>query len=78
MVSERWFPENSQDEWQQALQQVLIECYRQALIVELKQQNYVQIKHHKLQDIADLYAFFKPKIDKYSEVVYKSHLGQSL
>ena len=78
VVSERWFPENSQDEWQQALQQVLVECYRQALIIELKQQNYVQIKHRKLQDIADLYAFFKPKIDKYSEVVYKSHLGQSL
>ena len=38
-------------------------------MLELKQGYYLQMKHHKLQEIADLYAYFKPKIERYSEAV---------
>ncbi|MFO1374251.1 MAG: hypothetical protein U1E99_06650 [Agitococcus sp.] len=65
VVSEHFFPAIADDWYAQFLE----ECCLKALVVELKQGYYVQIKHHQLQEIADLYAFFKPKIDRYSESV---------
>ena len=51
VVSEHFFPAIADDWYAQFLE----ECCLKALVVELKQGYYVQIKHHQLQEIADLY-----------------------
>ena len=65
VMSEHFFPETA-DNWYDVF---IEECCQDALVLEVKQGYYLQMKHHQLQDIADLYAFFKPKIDRYSESI---------
>lgn len=65
VISEHFLPDIA-DNWYQTF---IDECSQEALTLELKQGYYLQIKDKQLQEIADLYAFFKPKIDRYSESV---------
>jgi hypothetical protein len=69
IVSSRYFPKVPHDEWQINLSGVLEEITTNSLGLLVHQDASLEIKHQQLQEIANLYQFFKPTVDHNDVVV---------
>ena len=68
IISSRYFPKIPHDEWQINLSGAIEEINENSLRVVVHRDASLQVKHQQLQDMADLYQFFQPTVDVYSQV----------
>lgn len=75
ILSQRYFPEVPQDEWQHNLHDIVNEIRDSALVIRLLKEQDLRISHAHLQAIADLYHDFAPTVESHEPVVYQDCLA---
>ena len=68
ILSSRYFPKIPHDEWQINISGAVEEIIENSLRVVVHRDASLEVKHQQLQDMAELYQFFKPTVDFYSPV----------
>lgn len=63
ILSSRYFPVVAHDDWQANLNEIIAEIKLNALSIAVQKDATLEIKQPPLQEIANLYHFFKPTVD---------------
>lgn len=75
IVSQRYFAKQPVDDWQSNQKEILAEMMASALVLNLPQDDELQIQHAQLQEIADLYHFFQPRVESHAPALYQDCLA---